>query len=272
MIKDGITFFNNRIEVLPYFDNVLGLAEKIEKAGLVYPAIYNNDNEYTAINLDSGGSTSYWRKNGDITFSKQTSDTSIGVQYTGSVPLKFIGFKKKDGESNDQFFADNICLSIIANLTNSNAALKQMLKAKKASLYAIKTVTDSKTVGNEEFDKVDFQARYTHAYFSIDFVLEFVTNSQCYADICNNIPFNWGFVTVTDGEEEKQIQCGTAYTCSAGTGWSATVENSDQSYQEIVASGDTLVLPDIHYNINVNGVLNQSFDVPALKDLVINIS
>lgn len=56
-----------------------------------------------------------------------------------------------------------------------------------------------------------------------------------------------------------------------GVGGNATVENSDQSYSEEVAAGDTLVLPDISYTINVNGVLNQSFSAPAIQDLQINI-
>ena len=52
----------------------------------------------------------------------------------------------------------------------------------------------------------------------------------------------------------------------------ATVKNSDQSYTTTVASGGTLVLPDTTYNIYVNGSLNQSFDLPTLKDETINIT
>lgn len=272
MIKDVITYLNNRLEVLVYFNTVLCLAEKIERAGLVYPAIYNNDNEYTAIDLDVNGSLSYWRKNGDITFTKQTSESTVGIQYTGLIPLKLVGFVKKEEATNDQYFADNVCFSIIANLTNNNASLKQMLKAKKVMLTASKTVTDARSVSNEEYDKVDFEARYTHAYFSIDFSLEFVTNSQCYNDICANLPFDWGYVTVTDGEEEIKVQAGTTYTCQGGgSGGSATVENSNQSYQETLASGDTLVLHDETINIYVDNVLQESRIIPALTDTTINI-
>ena len=52
----------------------------------------------------------------------------------------------------------------------------------------------------------------------------------------------------------------------------AVVENSDVSYQENIPSGDTLVLPDIDFEIYVNLVLNQSFSAPSMKDLTINIS
>lgn len=68
-----------------------------------------------------------------------------------------------------------------------------------------------------------------------------------------------------------QIQAVVEATSTGGGGGNSTVENSDQSYQEEIICGDTLVLPDIEYNIFVNSVLNQSFSWPALKDLIINI-
>lgn len=51
----------------------------------------------------------------------------------------------------------------------------------------------------------------------------------------------------------------------------ATVENSDQSYQETVASGGTLVLPDTDYEVFVNGVSQGVTSLPTLKDETINI-
>jgi hypothetical protein len=51
----------------------------------------------------------------------------------------------------------------------------------------------------------------------------------------------------------------------------ATVTNSDESYVQTVASGDTLILPDTTYNVFVNGVLQNSIEVPTLKDETINI-
>ncbi len=85
-----------------------------------------------------------------------------------------------------------------------------------------------------------------------------------------------------------------------GTCADATVENSDLSYTNTVASGGTLVLDDIQidvnnseanvlswfypsavnttitlddtdYNIYVDGILQTSFSLPTLKDETINI-
>lgn len=184
MIKDVISYLNLRIEALGYFNKVLCLAEKIKRGEDIYPAIYNNNNEYLPINLDPSGSLCYWRKNGDTTFSPQAGETVVGTQYAAKIPLKLVGFIRKENATNDAYFSENICNSLIANLTVNNSAFKTMLKAKRATLAATKTVTDDRAVGNDEYDKVDFEARYTHAYFSIDFELNYLTNSQCYADLC----------------------------------------------------------------------------------------
>ena len=51
----------------------------------------------------------------------------------------------------------------------------------------------------------------------------------------------------------------------------STVKNSDGSYITTVASGSTLILPDDTYEIYVNGVLDQTFTNPSIKDTTINI-
>jgi hypothetical protein len=49
------------------------------------------------------------------------------------------------------------------------------------------------------------------------------------------------------------------------------VTNSDQSYSETIASGLVLVLPDTTINVNVDGVLQNSVEVPTLSNQTINI-
>jgi hypothetical protein len=49
------------------------------------------------------------------------------------------------------------------------------------------------------------------------------------------------------------------------------VTNSDQSYSETIASGLVLVLPDTTINVNVDGVLQNSVEVPTLSNQIINI-
>jgi len=52
----------------------------------------------------------------------------------------------------------------------------------------------------------------------------------------------------------------------------AVITNSDASYSTTVLAEGIKVLPDTTYNINIDGVLNQTFSIPTLKDETINIS
>lgn len=51
----------------------------------------------------------------------------------------------------------------------------------------------------------------------------------------------------------------------------ATVQNSNLSYVETVASGGVLTLPDTTYNIEVDGVMQPPLILPTLEDTTINI-
>lgn len=126
------------------------------------------------------------------------------------------------------------------------------------------------------------------------------------------IPFNpsptpeteIGFVTIydTDGiTVVDRVSNNGYYVLTGGTCVDATVENSDLTYTNTVASGGTLVLddiqidvnnsetnvltwfypsavnttitlPDTDYNIYVDGILQTSFSLPTLKDETININ
>jgi hypothetical protein len=74
-------------------------------------------------------------------------------------------------------------------------------------------------------------------------------------------------ITITAGSATDSIfiegQCATCLD--------ATVENSTQSYQQTVASGGTLVLPDTDFEVYVDGVLQGSSTAPTLENNTINI-
>lgn len=274
MIKDCITYLNAKLDSLGYFNDIICLAEKIEREGRFYPAIYVG-NEYKEINLDVNGSVCYWRKSGDVNITEQENITlSKNIQYEMNVPLKLICFLEKGVYANDQYFADNLASEIMSYLTTNNSALKIATKAKKVSVVATSYKTDSREVGSEEYNNIDFEARYTHAYFSIDFELKIVTNNQCYADICADVPVNFGYVSIYDGSGTllEKVACGGTYICSGGDCADATVENSDATYSSAVASGATLVLPDTTFNVYIDGSLNQSSTFVTLGNETINIS
>jgi len=57
-----------------------------------------------------------------------------------------------------------------------------------------------------------------------------------------------------------------------GTCEPVNIFNSDSSFFETIVSGGTLELPDDSFNIYVNGVLDQSFTIPSIQGLTVNIS
>lgn len=248
MIKDVITYINTKISNLGYFNNVICLAERIEREGRIYPAQYASNGEYAEINLDSLGSCCYWRKNGDVSVTEETNTGGIGVQYRTNIPLKFVGFLKKT-YADDQYLSDNLISEIISVVTTSNSALKAGLKAKIVRIVAEKYVTDRITVGQAEYDNISFEANYQYAYFSIDFNLTFVTNNQCYTDVCNDLPIN-GYVIIYDGDgvEIARVNCGGSYVCDSGGDCSGTI------------------------NVYIDGVLNQSVATTDFTTEVINIT
>lgn len=217
MLGDCINYLNAKLNTLGYFNEVLCLAEKIEREGRSYPALYNGGNEYSEINLDQFGSISYWRKYGDVTITEQENATgSTNVQYETSIPLKLVCFLQKDVYSNNQYFADTLANEIVGYLTTNNSALKSAMKAKKVSILAKSYNTNAKEVGDSEYDNINFEARYTHAYFSVEFELKITTNNQCYADICSSVPVNFGYVTIKDGSGTviDTVVCGGEYICT----------------------------------------------------------
>jgi hypothetical protein len=82
---------------------------------------------------------------------------------------------------------------------------------------------------------------------------------------------NNDIVTLLDdnGEVIGTPACRTTFVVH-NVGGNVIVMNSDGSYEQIGLS--PFVLPDTEYNIFVNGVLDQTFSLPTLKDEVINIS
>lgn len=273
MTQEIISFLNLRITQLGYFNDVFGLATRIEREGKIYPAIYNNNNEYTQINLDSKGSLTYWRRNGDNSYTEQENTSTIGNEYVTTIPLKLVGFMKKESV-NDTYFSEKIVNTLIGILTTNSVTLKQAIKAKRISIVVKKYEVDGRVLATEEYDKIDFEPRYDWAYFAIEFEVKVVTNTKCYDTFCDVVPpdFNCGVVKIydTSGTLIDTIDCGGTYTIS-GTG-DAIVQNTDNSFSHTIACGTTYSLEDTTYEVYVNGLLNQTLTTPSMINYTINIT
>lgn len=263
MIKDAITYLNAKLEILGYFNNVLCLTEKIEKEKRVYPATYASSGEFKEVKLDPKGSTCYWRKSADITVNEEDNLSGIGIQYKTTIPLKFIGFLKKDTTKDDQYFADNLIAGIISNLTINNSALKLAFKAKTVRISALKYSTNTYEVVKGEYDNIDFKVPFSHSYFSIDFNLVFVTANQCYTDICGDLPFTFSFPPVVSGLtfQELTLLSGVVDGVNA-------VFTFDASPIQVFNSG-ALKFLGVGYTISGNTVTFDALNIPFTDDLIV---
>lgn len=219
MLEILIEFLNSRIASTGYINKVNCLAEKIEAGGKVYPAMYVK-NEYKQIDLDLSGSISYWRKNGEISYSDSENSSKVGqIEYTTSVPLKLVCFVKKGTENNTVYFADSLVEVLKSALSSNTAILKTVLKAKKCTITATKYDTDGRNVSSGEYSGIEFTPRYTHAYFSIDFEVKVVSNQNCYNDICDSgftIPSPSELVSFCDRVNNCLINSGISVTANDG--------------------------------------------------------
>lgn len=273
MIDVVIEYLNQKISSTKYFIEVLGLANRIEKEGMVYPAIYIG-NEYSRIDLDKFSSVSYWRLNGDVGVSERESPDTIGKEYTTSIPLKFVGFRKKDSAMNDAYFANKLIQGIIASIKGTSLPLASAVNAKRSTISVLTYNDDPIKVSNDEYINIKFEPRYEYSMFSIDFEITIISNESCITGVCDSLPgLHCGVVRIVDenGTLIATVECGDTYVCST-TGGTVNVHNSNDSFDETVNCGDELLLEDVTFVINVNGVLNQTVVAPAQVDHTLNIS
>lgn len=97
--------------------------------------------------------------------------------------------------------------------------------------------------------------------------------TDSYTDNCTPSPVNSCDQNVEriNNLPEEVRDCVLTQVCENTPCEPATVENSDQSFSEEIAPGDTLVLEDTTFNIYVNGVLEDSSTLPSMVDNTINI-
>lgn len=272
MISTLIDYLNLQIESLGYFNKMLCLASRIERGGQIFPAVQTG-NEFQQINLDSYGSVSYWRLNGEPSYTETESTTRIGNDYTTKIPLILVGYIKKS-MTDSEYLSDNVIEGLRGILTSNAASIKTALKAKRINISVVKSSTNWIDVANKEYTNIEFEPRYDTSYFSMDFEITIVSTQSCFNDVCNDLTsIHCGNVRIVDenGILITTVECGGTYVDS-GSCEDVTVHNSDNSYTVTVAAGADLSLEDITFNIYVNGVLNQSFDTPSMVDNTINIS
>ena len=162
----------------------LCLAEKIQKGEQQFPAV-RNGNDFDKIDLDKKDGIGYWRKIADVTLDKADSIYSCGISYTTSIPLRFVGFVKREKlPSPDQYTDDKLCQTIISRITTNSNLLRSALKAQKVEVLARSYTTDTEKIVREEYEEVQFKPRYAYSYIAIDVQLTITTSNNCIPGLC----------------------------------------------------------------------------------------
>lgn len=132
-----------------------------------------------------------------------------------------------------------------------------------------------------DFDITPFMEEHEQCVTGVDATFGIIVPYQYSA--CN-IPASWinpsgGLncpnVTVNvDGVFYESAPAGSTVNviCGGGPCEDATVENSDQTFQETIPAGDTLVLDDIEIEVYVGGNLEDTITIPAMVNTTLNIN
>lgn len=289
MLEIIIAYINSRIASLGHFQELKSLCEILKKDDISFPAEYCTKDEYKQIDFDSYKGLVYHRLTGEVSRSEAAGENSGCETYiVQTYPVRTIFSVPKDILKTDNNFIDiKIAENVVNAITLKNSKiLTANLKADVVSIKIKSYSTDREKIWKEEYEGVEMVVNYKDILGAIEYDIVVEGSLSCFnywgchdvaADIsfCPPIPTPEPCENVTilngQGQEIDSVEAGGTYVCNLGGG-NATVTNSDMSYNSSVSCGGTLVLDDVIYNVNVNGVFNQAATLPAAVNNIINIS
>lgn len=190
MIRIITRYLQNKIDETKLFQNNYGLTDLVTIDDKTYPMFYIGNGKYIQkFEPNKWFGVSYFRKNGDISFS-EGSFPSIKPQETPisiSIPLTFIATIKKDRlKSDDNYIGDEVAFYIAKVFSDINS-LKQELTAKRVTIYINNYSTDGKVIINNEFEGYDVKIKPEYLYLSMEIEVSVETTKQCMLDYCDSL-------------------------------------------------------------------------------------
>jgi hypothetical protein len=190
MIQQIIQYLINKLEADKLFQKNYSLTELIENSGRIFPLFYENNGKYKLdFNPNKWFGVSYFRKNGDISFSDGTfpSMKPQEMPITIRIPLKFIGtIKKNKLVCDDNYASDNLALYIIKLFEDING-LRVDLRAKRVTFNVDSYTTNGQSIMDEEFNGFDVALKPDYAYISLSLYVEIQTTKECMFDYCPSV-------------------------------------------------------------------------------------
>lgn len=294
MLSNIIDILNLRLKTTGYFSNVYGICELKDIDGVTRPLMYLSNGEYKNISdFDQDNGSSYWRLNGRMSITDGISNVSNAKMLKITTPLKLVACVLRERMTVDNSYNNEIFARSLFSILDTN--LKGELKNSIGStniLFNLKSIElNDREIFKTEFagsNKKSLAPKFVFVSLEIDLIVDInqscILNECSTSNACDNLikaipldkrincilpSYDFSSTQVQDALTDQQIgDIVSAFCTNSGN---ATVQNSDETYSEVIPCGSTLLLPDQTINVYLDGVLQYSFTNPSITDNTINI-
>ena len=190
MIQEVVKFLTNKLDDSKLFQKNYSLTERVDSNGKMFPLFYEGNGKYKLdFSPNKWFGVSYFRKNGDVTFSNgnfptmKPQETPIQIR----IPLRFIGTIKKDKlVCDDNYSSDDLALYIVKLFQDINS-MRVDLNAKRVTFNLESYNTNPKEIMDEEFEGFEVAINTKFAHISLSLYIEIETTKECMFDYCPSV-------------------------------------------------------------------------------------
>lgn len=270
MLESIIQFLNLELSLLSYFEKRHCLSTLVTTdKGEVYPAEYLGEGNYNKIDFDAYDGVSYFRLTGQPNVERIEQKYTPKPRVNVSFPLRLVyAVRKSKLSADDAYSFDRVRTSIAKQLESDAQDLVATLKADRIEINTGNYNFNAKEVWDEETAETgQYQPRMDFIFASMDVDVIVTIKNDCIVGECDGVSsdilqaIDFCLRENFDRLTQTQKDCISSFLC--GTPDPATVRNSDSSYSTTVASGATLVLPDITFTDSDGS----SSSVPSVQDI-----
>lgn len=270
MLESIIQFLNLELSLLSYFEKRHCLSTLVTTdKGEVYPAEYIGEGNYNKIDFDAYDGVSYFRLTGQPNVERIEQKYTPKPRVNVSFPLRLVyAVRKSKLSADDAYSFDRVRTSIAKQLESDAQDLVATLKADRIEINTGNYNFNAKEVWDEETAETgQYQPRMDFIFASMDVDVIVTIKNDCIVGECDGVSsdilqaIDFCLRENFDRLTQTQKDCISNFLC--GTPDPATVRNSDSSYSTTVASGATLVLPDI----TVTDSDGSTSTVPSVQDV-----
>ncbi len=190
MIQEVIQFLINKLDASGLFQKNYPLTDRVDVGGKIFPMFYEGNGKYKIdFSPNKWFGVSYFRKNGDLTFSDgnfpslKPQETPILIR----IPLIFIATIKKDKlKCDSNYSSDDLALYIVKLFKDINA-MRVDLKAKRVTFNVESYKTNPKEIMDEEFSGYEVGINTNYAHISLSLYVEIETTKECLFEYCPSV-------------------------------------------------------------------------------------